>query len=134
MGSTFMLCTVDQESGVHGILVWSTWHTSVHGWCTWHTSPNVYALLGSASSGHHTGNGFDRPAKLLSNPVALQGTPLKQRLVHRLELWLVSARACGHKTNATRKPHEDTKKSFGPQSPAALKWAGVAKNPRVQNS
>ena len=56
MGSTFMLCTVDQESGV-----------------TWHISPNVYALLGSASSGEHTGNGFDWPAKLLSNPVALQG-------------------------------------------------------------
>ena len=60
MGSTFMLCTVDQESGVPGTLI---------------CYPNVYALQCSASSGHHMGNSFDWPAKilLLSNPVALQG-------------------------------------------------------------
>ena len=39
------------------------------------------------------------------------------------------ARGCDHEIHAPMKPHEDAKKSFDPQSPVALKWAGDAKNP-----
>ena len=47
---------------------------------------------------------------------------------------MASAGACGHKILAPIKPYDDAKKNFGPQSTAALKWAGGAKNPQAKNS
>ena len=58
MGSTFMLCTVNQESGVHGILV------PMFMLC-WVVPPR-----GTTRARVSTGNW---PAILLSNPVAFLG-------------------------------------------------------------
>ena len=101
---------------------------------TWHTSPNAYALLGSASSGHHTGNDFAWPAKLLSNPVALEGMFFRQRL----DLLLITVvgvskgmrpqNTCYNKTSMKMQRKVS---ALSPRQPS--KWAGSAKNPLVKN-
>ena len=75
-------------------------------------------MLGSASSGHHRGNSLNWPAKLLRNPVALQGMLFQAKA--RPTAYNCGWRQQGHAAITymlQQNLNEDANKSFGPQQP-----------------